>query len=164
MATSLPEVVHEHHERLMTTVDTLPALGDALMKDAPADLVPRFAETDAFFSSVLLPHLDAAERAVYPELERMMQNRHSMTPMRHEHQQVRNLVADFHKMAAQLTEPSHSLARKLSLRRVIFRLYALLKIHLVEEELYVGIVNKGVTADVAEVVAAALDHPVGEAS
>jgi hypothetical protein len=162
MATSLPQVVHEHHERIMTTVDTLPTLGDALMKDAPADLVPRFAETDAFFSGVLLAHLDAAERAIYPELERMMQNRHSMTPMRHEHQQVRGLVADFHKMAAQLTEPNHSLARKLSLRRVIFRLYALLKVHLVEEELYVGIVNKGVTADVADVLAAGLDHPIAD--
>ena len=42
---------------------------------------------------------------------------------------------------------------------MIFRLYALLKVHLVEEELYVGIVNKGVTADVADVLAAGLDHP-----
>jgi hypothetical protein len=163
MSSNLPQVAHEHHERLMTTVDTLPALGDALMKDPPATLVPRFAEVDAFFASVLLPHLDAAERAIYPELERMMQNRHSMTPMRHEHQQVRNLVADFHAMTAQLSEPSHSLARKLSLRRVIFRLYALLKVHLVEEELYVGIVNKGVTADMADVLAAGLDHPISGA-
>ncbi len=163
MTNSLPQVVHEHHERLMTMVDTLPALGDALMKDAPAVLVARFAETDTFFTSVLLPHLEAAEKAIYPELERMMQNRHSMTPMRHEHQQVRSLVADFHRLSAQLAAPSQSLSRKLALRRVIFQLYALLKIHLVEEELYVGIVNKGVTADVAEVLAAGLEHPVTDA-
>ncbi|MCU0506595.1 MAG: hemerythrin domain-containing protein [Chloroflexi bacterium] len=163
MTSSLPQVAHEHHARIMHTVDTLPALGDDLMTKTAEELAPRVAEVDAFFSGVLLPHLEAAEKAIYPELERMMQNRHSMTPMRHEHRQVRNLIADFHRLGGQLADASDNLARKLALRRVIFRLYALLKVHLVEEELYVGIVNKGVTADVADVLAAGLDHPIATA-
>ena len=42
---------------------------------------------------------------------------------------------------------------------MVFQLYALLKIHLAEEEAYMRIVEKGVTADVAEMLAAAMDHP-----
>ncbi len=45
-----------------------------------------------------------------------------------------------------------------ALRRVIFRLYALLKVHLAEEQLYLGIIEQGVSADGAEALAAAMEH------
>ena len=45
----------------------------------------------------------------------------------------------------------------------MFQLYALLKVHLAEEEAYLRIVNHGVTTDVADVMAAAMEHPVGVA-
>lgn len=160
MTSSLPRVAHEHHEQLIHHVDTMPALGDILLTAKPAELRTPVAEMDAFLSGLLVPHLEAAERTLYPELERMLQNRHSMTPMRREHAEIRELVADFHRLGQQVAESHPSLARSLALRRVLFRLYALLKIHLAEEELYVGIVNHGVTADAAELLAAALAHPV----
>jgi hypothetical protein len=164
MTSSLPRVAHEHHERLIHFVDTLPALGDDLMTASRDALRPRIAEADTFLSTTLVPHLEAAERTLYPELERMLQNRHSMTPMRKEHTEIRSLVSDFHRLGGQTDPGKPSLAHTLGLRRVVFRLYALLKIHLVEEELYVGIVNTGVTADVADLLATALDHPVAAGS
>ena len=164
MTSSLPRVAHEHHERLIHFADTLPTFGDDLMKASPDDLRPRIAEVDTFLSTTLIPHMEAAERTLYPELERMLQNRHSMTPMRKEHTEVRALVADFHRLGGLMEYGKPTIAHTLGLRRVVFRLYALLKIHLVEEELYVGVVNKGVTEDVAELLATALDHPVGSVS
>jgi hypothetical protein len=162
MTSSLPRIAHEHHQRLMHDVDRMPALGDAILGAKPADLRTPVAEMDAFLTGVLVPHLEAAEATLYPELERMMQNRHSMTPMKREHTEIRKLVADFHTLGQQFTTQTPSLARSLALRRVVFRLYALLKVHLAEEELYVGIVNKGVTQEAAELLAAALDHPVAD--
>ena len=47
----------------------------------------------------------------------------------------------------------------MALRRVLFQLYALLKIHLAEEEAYLRVVDHGVSSDVADLLAAALDHP-----
>ena len=40
----------------------------------------------------------------------------------------------------------------------MFRLYALMKVHLAEEQLYVGIIDHGVSADAAEALAAAMEH------
>ena len=40
----------------------------------------------------------------------------------------------------------------------IFRLYALLKVHLAEEKLYLGIIEQGVSAEGAEALAAAMEH------
>jgi hemerythrin-like domain-containing protein len=117
------------------------------------------SDISAFLTSTLLPHIDAAERTLYPELERLLQNRHSMGPMRREHGEIRALVVEFQKLVDELEREHVSLGRTLALRRVMFRLYSLLKIHLAEEEAYLRIVEHGVTAEIGEVLAAALDHP-----
>jgi hypothetical protein len=160
----LPRVAHEQHERLFRTIDTLPSLGDDLLTADVTALTPRIAEIDAFFAGLLMPHLEAAERTLFPELERMMQNRHSLAPERLEHTEIRSLVASFHKLGGHLEAGKPSLATTLALRRVVFRLHALLKVHLVEEELYAGVVSNGNTAEAAEILAAALDHPVTDVS
>jgi hemerythrin-like domain-containing protein len=158
MTASLPRVAHEHHDRLMHHVDTMTMVGDQLGAASVAELRPRVDDLAAFLNGLLLPHMEAAERTLYPELERMLQNRHSMTPMRREHDEIRKLVAELVRLQQRLdTGPLHT-GETVALRRVIFRLYALLKVHLAEEELYLGIIEHGVSAESAEKLAAALDH------
>jgi hemerythrin-like domain-containing protein len=160
MTQSLPQVVHEHHERIRIHVDQLPELADLLLTSGADDIRTRVVATNEFLNGTLLPHVEAAERSVYPELERMFQNRHSMRPMRREHEEIRKLVGDFGKLSAELREGRVTLGRSLALRRVIFGLYALLKVHLAEEEAYLRIIDRGGGSDLSEVIAAALEHPV----
>jgi hypothetical protein len=42
----------------------------------------------------------------------------------------------------------------------MFQLYALLKIHLAEEEAYLRIIDRGAGSEMGDVIAAALEHPV----
>ena len=42
----------------------------------------------------------------------------------------------------------------------LFQLYALLKMHLAEEDAYLRIIDHGVPGDVGELLAAAMEHPV----
>ncbi|MFN8631373.1 MAG: hemerythrin domain-containing protein [Chloroflexota bacterium] len=160
MTQSLPQVAHEHHERILAHVDRMPEMADQLLTASADDVRAKVIATSEFLNGTLLPHIDAAERSVYPELERMFQNRHSMRPMRNEHDQIRSLVADYGKLSAELREGRVTLGRSLALRRVIFNLYAMLKIHLAEEEAYLRIVERGGGSDSADVIAAALEHPV----
>jgi hypothetical protein len=44
-------------------------------------------------------------------------------------------------------------------RRVVFRLYGLLKVHLAEEQLYVDVIEHGISADADAALAAAIEHP-----
>ena len=158
MTASLPQVSLEHHDRLMRHVDAMTAVGD-LVGVAPAtDLRPRVREVAEFLNGLLLPHMEAAEHALYPELERMLQNRHSMTPMRREHDEIRKLVAEVVRLQARLDAGSLNTGETVVLRRVVFRLYAMLKVHLAEENLYLRIIEHGVSAESAEKLAAAMDH------
>ncbi len=156
---TLHQVAHEHHERLLEVVNRMPITADALLSAPQADVVESIAGMRAFIEGTLVPHVEAAERALYPELERMFQNRHSMAPMRREHQQIRDLAVEFGKLADE-ARGQLTLGRTLALRRVIFHLYALLKVHLAEEDAYMRLLERGVSDDMADAVAAALAHPV----
>ncbi len=68
--------------------------------------------------------------------------------------------SEFVSLANAVDAGQVTLGRALAIRRVIFQLYALLKVHLAEEEAYLRLVNHGVTTEVADVLAAALAHPV----
>jgi hypothetical protein len=161
MTSTLPRVTHEHHERLMGHVDHLPAIGEMLLSAPIEELRPHLDEVDELLHGLLIPHLEAAEANLYPELERMLQNRHSMTPMRQEHEAIRRRVAEFTSLRATIGDRRPTVGQAIALRRIIYRLYALLKIHLVEEEIYIHLIDRGVAPDAAEVLAAAMDHPVG---
>jgi hypothetical protein len=160
MTHSLPQVAHEHHERILAHVDHFPEMADALLTARADDVREHVVETGAFLTGTLLPHVEAAERSLYPELERLFQNRHSMRPMRTEHDEIRRLVGEYGNLSAELREGRVTLGRSLALRRVIFQLYALLKVHLAEEEAYLRIVQRGTDADAGDALAAALAHPV----
>ena len=158
MTATLPQVSTEHHERLTHHVDLMPATGDMIGAVPVAELQPHVAEMSGFLTGLLIPHMDAAERTLYPELERLLQNRHSMTPMRREHDEIRKLVTDLVSRQHGLDQGRLQTGEALALRRVIFRLYALLKVHLAEEQLYLGIIEQGVSAEGAEALAAAMEH------
>ena len=158
MTASLGHVSTELHQRLMRHVDMLPMLGDLVGSATLADLRPRVDEAATFLTELLLPHMEATELTLYPELERMLQNRHSMTPMRHEHDEIRRLVAELTVLQRQLAAGSLKTGETVALRRVTFRLYAALKVHLAEEQLYLGIIEHGVSPESAERLAAAMEH------
>jgi hypothetical protein len=160
MTNALPKVAHAHHERLMVGVDRMPAIGDLLLTAPEAELAPKLEELETFLTGTLLPHMETAEPTLYPELERMLQNRHSMTPMRREHAEIRRLTAEFSGLRVGLRDAKHSLRKVVAIRRVVFQLYALLKIHIAEEEMYIRIIDHDATAEASEVLAAALEHRV----
>lgn len=156
--TSLPRVAHEHHERIMQHLDEMPAVGRAILEAPIEELGPKLKELDGWLNGLLLPHMEAAEKTLYPELERMMQNRHSMAPMKREHEEIRRLIADLSRLANGFGDRRPSVGQQVAFRRVLYRLYALLEIHVVEEGLYIPLITHGVSDEAAEVMAAALQH------
>ena len=159
MTASLPHVAREHREHLLHQIDRMPQTGDMVGTASPAELRQRIDETYAFLTEVLIPHMAAAEAALYPELERMFQNVHSMAPLRREHAEVRRSTAELARIREHLGEQRISVGQAIALRRVIFHLYALLKVHLAEEQVYLDILDRREAPEMAEALAAAMAHP-----
>jgi iron-sulfur cluster repair protein YtfE (RIC family) len=151
-------VAQLHHERLLRHVDKLPQIADLLDRGSPDEFRAALDEACDFLSELLLPHMEAAEKAIYPELERMMQNRHSMTPMKREHEEIRAAIEELARLRDKAHRPPLALNDQLILRRTIFRLYAMLRVHLAEELLYADIVEHGASVQSEQALATAMEH------
>jgi hypothetical protein len=136
----------------------MPALAD-LMDTGPVDEFRLALDAMCeFMTELLVPHMAAAELALFPQLERMMQNRHSAVPLRREHDQIRAGIADLVQLRGVAEREPLSMNEKVALRRIIFRLYALLKIHTSEELLYADLVEHGASPEAERALAAAMEH------
>mgnify|MGYP001819687223 CR=1 FL=1 len=158
MTATLTQVSHEHHARLLGYIDTMPEIGDMIGNVPVAELRPRVEAMIDFLNGLLIPHMEASEQTLYPELERLLQNRHSMATMRRAHDEIRQLVAGLVEMKAKMADGCHHTGDCVSLRRIVVRLYAMHKTHLAEEELYLGIIQHDESEAEAERLAAAMDH------
>ncbi len=157
---ALPKVTREHHERLLRQVDLMPEVGDSVGHERPDRLRARVDELVQFLDTVLLPHIDATEHVLYPDLQRLVPCRELLRSMAAEHQEIRRLVGRLEDLRDGLgTEEPTPPALLVALRRVIFRLYAQLKIHLAEEQQCLPILEHSVTPEHADELAAALQHP-----
>ena len=159
MTGSLEHVAHAHGEHLLGQIDRMPGAGDMVGTATPAELRARLDEMHAFLTEVLIQHIAATEATLYPELERMFQNVHSMAPLRREHAEVRRATAELAKIRTHLGEQHISVGEAIALRRVIFQLYALLKVHLAEEQVYLDILDRREAPEMSEALAAAMAHP-----
>lgn len=158
MLSTLPQVSREHQERLLHQIDRMPATGDLIGAVPTNELKPHISETCRFLTGLLVPHMGSTEATLYPELERLLQNRHSMTAMRREHTEIRRLVDEMGQFEMTLAAGPATTGQIVALRRVFFHLYALLKIHLAEEQLYLSIVEHGISDEAGEGLAAAMQH------
>ncbi len=159
---SLPATEHEHHERIMPHLDAMPALADMVAEGSTEAYQRQFEDEYQFIAGQLVPHVEQIEATLYPQLERLMQNRHSMVPMRHEHQQIHRLIGSLGKYRTDVLDGRLGAAEATGLRRAIYRLYAILKVHLAEEEHYLSVLERNLTPEERSELAQAMDHATAQ--
>jgi hypothetical protein len=91
-----------------------------------------------------------------------MAGRHSMTPMREEHDLLRRLIGSLCGYRAELLASELSEVDEIGLRRVLYRLYSILKVHLAEEEQYLAVLEAGLTPERVERLALDIEHAMAE--
>ena len=154
---------HEHHQRLTAMLDGLPGLAAMLDEQPrPARFEERFRTIHSALTGTLLPHIERVEATLYPRLDELMAERHSMAQMRREHDDIRGLVERLGTFGEALEEDALGPAGSVGLRRVLYRLYALLKVHLAEEEEYLRVLEVSLTEGEQAELARGLEHALAE--
>lgn len=160
---SLETTSHEHHATIFAHVERLPPVADMIGHADIDEFSVAFEPEYRFITEQLVPHIDAIETTLYGPLERLMEGRHSMDPMRREHQALRRLIDLLggywaRMQARECMDPSCSVG----LRRALYRLYALVKVHLAEEELYLGVLDRNLSEADKELLAHGIEHAAAE--
>jgi hypothetical protein len=159
---SLPDTSHEHHGSIEPHVDRLPALAEMIGHVTPEDFSLAFQEECSFIIGRLVPHMEAIETTLYGRLEQVMDRRHSMAPMRQEHERLRGLFRSLCTYSELVAEGRLTEADQVGLRRVLYRLYAMLKVHLAEEDLYLGVLDRTLGPEEKDALARGIDHASAE--
>ena len=159
---SLSETSHEHHEAIVVYVDLLPNLADMIGGDDPDALRDGFDQAYRFIVRRLVPHMEVIETTLYGRLDGLMGARHSMEPMRREHADLRRLIDSLGRYRDLLDQGPLDTADGIGLRRALYRLHGLLKVHLAEEELYLRVLDRNLTADEIDQLARGIEHANAE--
>ena len=155
---SLRATSEAHHAQLMPHVDRLLTLAEMIGRVECAALHALYNEEYRFVSTQLIPHIDTVEAVLYERLEVLMGPRHTMAPMREEHETVRALVAELGTYQVHEDHCTWNEMEGLALRRALYRLHALLKMHLAEEEQYLAVLDRSLTAVEKDGLARHLEH------
>jgi hypothetical protein len=158
----LQDTNREHQERLVAHVERLHGLAEMVDAETAFALRAGLDEEWPFIEGGLLPHIEAVESTLYPRLEALMGPRHSMDPMRDEHAEVRRLVATVGDHRRVLGERPLERDEAMALRRALYRLHALMRVHLAEEAMYLRVLDEHLTDEERAVVARGIDHAAEE--
>ncbi len=159
---SLSETSHEHHEAIVVYVDLLPPLADMIGRDDPDALRDGFDQAYRFIVRRLVPHMEAIETTLYGRLDDLMGKRHSMAPMRREHADLRRLIEQLGRYRELLDQGPLETADGIGLRRALYRLHGIMKVHLAEEELYLRVLDHNLSDEEKDVLARGIDHACAE--
>jgi hypothetical protein len=159
---SLRTTSEEHHARLLTHVDRLLVLAD-MVGHVDCDAVHAlFTEEHAFIVGELVPHMAAIEGTLYDRIEALLEHHHSMAPMRAEHRAMLHLVDELERYRSHAEGCRWTAVEGLALRRALYRLHAILKVHLAEEELYLAVLDEHLSEPERDALARGIDHAMTE--
>ena len=159
---SLRATSADHHARLQPHVDRLLVLAEMVGTVDCTATHALFEDEYGFIVGQLVAHMATIESALYPRLEQLMNGRHSMSPMRQEHVAMRRLVEELGRYRRHADGCRWSAYEGMALRRALYRLHSILKVHLAEEELYLGVLDQRLTDEEKDVLARGIDHATAE--
>jgi hypothetical protein len=155
---SLRATTQDHHAKLRPHVDRLLDLAEMIGHVDCSAIHETFDAEYAFIVGQLVPHIEAIERTLYSQLEQLLDHRHSMAPMRQEHVAMRRLIDELGGYRRHAERCSWDTAEGLALRRALYRLHSILKVHLAEEELYLAVLEQNLSDEEKDLLARGIDH------
>jgi iron-sulfur cluster repair protein YtfE (RIC family) len=161
---SLTQPLRDEHRDLLPHVEQLCATADAVGSGSVASLREGVEEAYRFLAHHLLIHAQAEEQALYPVVERVMGAPEATATMRRDHVEVARLTDELRSLRQDLEAGTLAAEIASRARRLLYGLYALLKVHFAkEEEVYLPLLDARLTPDEARQMFAAMEKAAGEA-
>ena len=160
MAT-ITQPLRDEHRELLPHVESLRAAADTVGARPLADVQRAVDAAYDFLSGHLIPHAKAEEAALYPVVGRVLGAREATATMSRDHVEVGQLTEELGALRARL---SGGEAEAGDLRRVLYGLYALVKVHFAkEEEVYLPMLDERLSEEEARQMFEAMEAAAHEA-
>jgi heavy metal translocating P-type ATPase len=132
--TALGEKFRQEHRVLVPQVRRIRRLADRLESLPPSQAILELRESHKFLVEQLLPHDQAEDAIVYPAVAKLIGGDDPTAPMNRAHLEIAHLVNVLGRVLDDLPEEGPSAEDLPELRRVLYGLDAVLKLHFAQEE------------------------------
>ncbi len=150
MTANLDELTKEHQD-LRRRLEQLKQIAD-LIDLAPVEVViVELEEADQLLNHHVLPHARAEEEVLYRAYDQVANSPWATDTMKRDHAEVVDLTQQLTSLRLHLFTDALTTEQKQDLRRIIFGLYTVLRLHLRhEEELILPRIAASVTQEAAD--------------
>jgi hypothetical protein len=115
-------------------------VADALDMQSPSEGLRSLHEIEGFLVEEILPHEANDERVIYPQMDEILPGEDPLATMSRGHREIFHLVEVFQRQVADLPAKGIEPADITDLRRTLYGLHAILRLHFdQEEELYASL-------------------------
>lgn len=145
--------LRDEHRELLPHVEALRSTADMVGDAAPSELLRAIDSVHAFLTQQLIPHAQGEEAALYPAVQRVMGSREATATMSRDHAEVVRLAEELAALRGEIAAAALTTGRARSLRRVLYSLHAVLRLHFAkEEEVYLPLLDAALTPEAAQSV------------
>jgi iron-sulfur cluster repair protein YtfE (RIC family) len=156
--------LRDEHQELWPRVEKIIAIAGTVGEADSAELKRGVNEVLEFLDGHLIPHAFAEERALYPAVERVMGAPQATATMSRDHVEVTRYLMDLREARKSLPSGRLVTTEANELRRILYGLYALLKVHFAkEEEVYLPILEAHLTEGEAVTLYRQMEHAAEQA-
>ncbi len=161
---TLTQPLHDEHRELFPHVERILEVARTVGNGTTAQLGPELEEVHAFLAHHLLAHAQAEEAALYPAVQAALGSPDVTRTMARDHVEIGGYVDELARLKTGLTGAALTDIVANDLRRVLYGLYALLKLHFAkEEEVYLPILDRYLTPQTARAMFEKMEQAALEA-
>lgn len=161
---ALTQPLRDEHEELRPHIERLRQAAEAVGTVPTAVLRTLVDEVYGFLVHHLIPHAQAEDAALYPVVARFMGAPEATATMRRDHVEAGRLVEELGALRGQLADLTYDPATGEALRRVLYGLYAVVRLHFAkEEEVYLPLLEARLSSDEAQAMFEAMEQAATQA-
>lgn len=148
---TLTQPLRDEHKELFPHGDQIRQVAE-LIGDAPiAEIRSGVEQVYDFLANHLKPHAEAEEAALYPVVQKVLGSPDATKTMSRDHVEVGFYIEELASLRNGLTSDVLTTVQIKSLRRVLYGVYGLVKVHFAkEEEVYLPILDQRLTPESAQ--------------
>ena len=156
---TLTQPLRDEHKELIPHIEQILEVANSI-PDAPLEQIREgVKEVYEFLAFHLIPHAQAEDAALYPAVQKALGSPDSTRTMTRDHIEVGHYLAELARLQQELTPQNFK-----ALQRVLYGLYALVKVHFAkEEEVYLPILEERMDSDEAAKMVEAMENGASHA-
>lgn len=148
---TLTQPLRDEHKELYPSVDRIRFVAETIGELPVAEIRRGVDEVYNFLANDLKPHAEAEDAALYPVVQRALGSPDATKTMSRDHIEVGRYIEELAILKNGLTGDVLTPEQAASLQRVLYGVYALLKVHFAkEEEVYLPILDQHLTPESAQ--------------